>query len=240
MEWLIKGVQMEGWRKVGNPAEYAQAYADAGADELLFMDVVASLYERNNLHDMVRKVASAVFVPMTVGGGIRTVDDVALMLGCGADKVAINTAATRDPGLITAIANRFGAQATVLSIEAIKHQNSWLAMTDNGRNHTGRDVIAWAREAQERGAGEIIVTAIDRDGLGTGYDLDLVNKVSSAVTIPVVSGGGLGKASDLGDLIQQTQASAASVGAALHWKKVSMQDLRDELAAQDCFVRSLA
>ena len=128
MEWLIKGVQMEGWRKVGDPAEYAKAYADAGADELLFMDVVASLYERNSLHDIVRKVASVVFVPMTVGGGIRTVEDVSAMLACGADKVALNTAATRNPGLITEVPNRFGAQATVISIEAIRDKSSWLVI----------------------------------------------------------------------------------------------------------------
>lgn len=239
MEWLIKGVQMEGWRKVGDPAEYAKTYADAGADELLFMDVVASLYERNSLHDIVRKVASAVFVPMTVGGGIRTIEDVSMMLACGADKVALNTAVTRHPELITEVSNRFGAQATVVSIEAIKDRGSWLAMTDNGRNHTGRDVIAWAKEAEERGAGEIIITSIDRDGLGTGYDLDLVRLVTEQVTIPVVSGGGFGKTEHLNDLITQTQASAVSVAQALHWKKLDMADLRDTLAANDCFVRKL-
>jgi len=239
MEWLIKGVQMEGWRKVGNPAEFAKAYADAGADELLFMDVVASLYNRNNLHDMVRKVASQVFVPMTVGGGIRSVEDVATMLSCGADKVAINTAATSDPELLTAVANRFGAQATVLSIEAIKTASGWLAMSDNGRNHTGREVVAWAQEAQARGAGEIIVTAIDRDGLGHGYDLDLVSQVAAAVTVPVVCGGGFGEAAHLVDLVEKTNASGAAIAQALHWNKVQMADLRDVLVKHGCFVRAL-
>ena len=239
MEWLIKGVQMEGWRKVGDPAEYAKAYADAGADELLFMDVVASLYERNSLHDIVRKVASVVFVPMTVGGGIRTVEDVSAMLACGADKVALNTAATRNPGLITEVANRFGAQATVISIEAIRDKSSWLVMTDNGRNHTGRTVIEWAREAEERGAGELIITSIDRDGLGHGYDLDLIRQVTEEVTIPVVCGGGLGNTGHLSNLIDKTHASAACVAQALHWKKLEMSDLRDTLAANECFVRRL-
>lgn len=240
MEFLIKGVQMEGWRKVGDPAEYAKAYAAAGADELLFMDVVASLYERNSLHDTVKKVAGAVFVPMTVGGGIRSVEDVRVMLACGADKVALNTAATRTPELITEVANRFGSQATVISIEAVRHQNSWLAMTDNGRNHTGRDVVAWAREAEARGAGEVIVTAIDRDGLGTGYELDLARQITRAVSIPVVIGGGLGKTEDLGALIETTEASAASIAQALHWKKVTMGDLRSELGARGCFVRQIS
>lgn len=239
MEWLIKGVQMEGWRKVGDPAEYAKAYANAGADELLFMDVVASLYERNSLHDIVRKVASVVFVPMTIGGGIRTVEDVSAMLACGADKVALNTAATRTPELITEISNRFGAQATVVSIEAIKDKGSWLAMTDNGRNHTGRDAIQWAKEAEERGAGEIIVSSIDRDGSGRGYDLDLVKQVTDQVTVPVVSGGGLGQTSHLNDLIEHTQASAASVAQALHWNKLKLEDLRSTLVANNCFVRRL-
>ncbi|QIE47919.1 imidazole glycerol phosphate synthase subunit HisF (plasmid) [Pseudohalocynthiibacter aestuariivivens] len=239
MEWLIKGVQMEGWRKVGDPAEYAKAYADAGADELLFMDVVASLYERNSLHDIVSKVASVVFVPMTVGGGIRTVEDVSAMLACGADKVALNTAATRNPELITDVANRFGAQATVVSIEAIRDKGSWLAMTDNGRNHTGRNVIEWAKEAEERGAGELIITSIDREGLGHGYDLDLIRLVTEQVRIPIVSGGGLGTTDHLSDLIDKTQASAASVAQALHWKKLNMSDLRDTLNANDCFVRRL-
>lgn len=240
MEWLIKGVQMEGWRKVGDPAEYAKIYADEGADELLFMDVVASLYERNSLHEIVRRVASAVFVPMTVGGGIRTVQDVSAMLACGADKVALNTAATRNPELITEVANRFGAQATVLSIEAIRHGDRWLAMTDNGRNHTGRDVAAWAKEAEARGAGEIILTSINRDGLGTGYELDLVRRVTDEVSIPVVCGGGLGTTGHLVDMVQKTQASAASVAQALHWKKLSMADLRATLASNGCFTRRLA
>lgn len=240
MEWLIKGVQMEGWRKVGDPAEYAKTYAEEGADELLFMDVVASLYERNSLHDIVRKVASVVFVPMTVGGGIRTVHDVSAMLACGADKVALNTAATRNPELITEVANRFGAQATVVSIEAIRHGDSWLAMTDNGRNHTGRDVVAWAKEAEARGAGEIIVTSIDRDGLGTGYELELVKRVTEQVTVPVVCGGGLGTTDHLVDLIEKAQVSGAAVAQALHWKRLAMADLRSTLSSNGCFARRLA
>lgn len=240
MEWLIKGVQMEGWRKVGDPAEYAKNYADEGADELLFMDVVASLYERNSLHDIVRKVASAVFVPMTVGGGIRTVQDVSAMLACGADKVALNTAVTRNPELISEVANRFGSQATVVSIEAIQRGDGWLAMTDNGRNHTGRDVVAWAKEAEARGAGEIIVTSIDRDGLGTGYELELVGRVAEQVAIPVVCGGGLGTTDHLGDMIEKTQASGAAMAQALHWKRLTMADLRSTLSSHGCFARRLA
>lgn len=239
MEWLIKGVQMEGWRKVGDPTVFAAEYAKAGADELLFMDVVASLYERNSLHDIVRKVASSVFIPMTVGGGIRSVADVSSMLACGADKVAINTAATCNPQLISDVANRFGSQATVISIEAVKHSGTWMAMTDNGRNHTGREAVKWAKEAAEKGAGEIIITAVDRDGLGSGYDIDLVRQVSEQVRVPIVCGGGLGKTSHLRDLVTKTDASAASIAQALHWKKLGMSDLRNTLGEIGCFVRKL-
>lgn len=240
-DWLIKGVQMEGWRKVGDPADYARRYADAGADELLFMDVVASLYERNNLHDIVQRVASEVFIPLTVGGGVRSADDVSALLSRGADKVALNTAATRNPALITEISDKFGSQATVISIEAIRRgPMQWEAMTDNGRNRTGLDAVEWAVEVERRGAGEIILTSIDNEGAGAGYDLDLVRAVSSRVTIPVVACGGLGETRHLTELIESTQASAAATAQAVHWNKLTFGDLRETLAAANCFVRPLA
>ncbi len=241
MDWLIKGVQMEGWRKVGDPAEFAELYARQGIDELLFMDVVASLYQRNNLHDIVERVARNVFIPMTIGGGIRTAEDVKSLLERGADKVAINTAATQRPALLTEISDRYGSQATVLSIEAISTGNGkWQAMTDNGRNHTGRDVVEWAQEAQHRGAGEIILTSIERDGTGKGYDIDLVREVCAAVTIPVVASGGLGTPAHVVDLVEGTEASAAASAQALHWKKVSVGDLRGAQADAGCYVRPIA
>ena len=239
MEWLIKGVQMEGWRKVGNPSEYAKEYADNGADELLFMDVVASLYERNSLHAIVEKVASEVFIPLTVGGGIRKIEDVDAMLSVGADKVAINTAATSNPKLIEEIAKKFGSQATVISIEAVKHGSGWLAMTDNGRNHTGKDVLEWAREVADRGAGEIIITSIDRDGMGSGYELNLLKAVVENVPIPVVSSGGFGRIEHLSELLEETNVSAISLAQALHWKKIEINDLRNVLDEMNCYVRKL-
>lgn len=240
MNWLIKGVQMEGWRKVGDPSEFARFYAQNGADELLFMDVVASLYNRNNLQEIVEKVASEVFVPLTVGGGIRSVNDVSTLLASGADKIAINTAATRDPRLITEIADRFGSQATVISIEAIRGEGGrWHVMTDNGRNHTGREVLEWAREAADRGAGEIILTTIHTEGLGQGFDLEMLNSVAEAVSIPVVGCGGLGSPNHLKDLIRQTKASAVASAQALHWKKLELSDLRTTLETEGCFVRPI-
>ena len=240
MNFLIKGVQMEGWRKVGDPAEFARRYAEQGADELLFMDVVASLYQRNNLHDIVEHVARNVFIPMTVGGGVSSADDVKALLDRGADKVAINTAATRRPELITEISDRYGSQATVLSIEAIPAgPGKWQAMTDNGRNHTGRDVVEWAQECAELGAGEVIVTSIPHEGGGNGYDYELIRRVSEAVSIPVVASGGLGKPEDIVDLVDRTSASAATSAQALHWGKTSFAELRGAQGSAGCYVRPI-
>lgn len=236
---LIKGVQMEGWRKVGDPAAFAASYARQGIDELMFFDVVASLYERNNLHDTVRRVAAETFVPLTVGGGVRTLDDVRALLACGADKVAINTAATRNPELITEASNTFGSQAVVISIEANLNGGEWLVMTDNGRNHTGLKAVEWAREVASRGAGEIALTAIHKEGLGGGLDLELTKRVCDAVSIPVVAGGGLGTTQHLADLLEQTSASAVAVAQALHWNKITLEALRATAGREGCFVRDL-
>lgn len=239
MNWLIKGVQMEGWRKVGDPAEFARKYAEAGADELLFTDVVASLYGRNNLQEIVEQVASQVFIPMTVGGGIRSAEDVTNLLACGADKISLNTAATQTPSLISDIAERFGSQATVVSIEAAKIDGRWEAMTDNGRNHTGLDAIAWAKEVENRGAGEIVLTSINFEGRGKGFDIELIRQVTEQVSIPVVACGGLGKNEHLDELISQTKISGAAVAQALHWNKLSFADLRQTCRQNGCFVREL-
>ncbi|MGV1914724.1 imidazole glycerol phosphate synthase cyclase subunit [uncultured Agrobacterium sp.] len=236
---LIKGVQMEGWRKVGEPAEFAARYALEGADELMFFDVVASLYERNSLQETVRRVAAQTFIPMTVGGGVRSLEDVRELLACGADKVAINTAATRNPQLITQASNTFGSQAVVISIETNLINGQWLVMTDNGRNHTGLQAVDWAREAEARGAGEIVLTAIHKEGLGQGLDIELAKGVCDAVSIPVVVGGGLGKADHLSELLTKTSASAVSVAQALHWNKTTLAELRNTARKADCFVRDL-
>ncbi|HAU2049736.1 TPA: imidazole glycerol phosphate synthase subunit HisF, partial [Legionella pneumophila] len=199
---LIKGVHLEGLRVVGNPNEYAMAYYAQGADELIYMDTVASLYGRNNLSEIVKTTAENVFIPITVGGGIRSVDDAKQLLRCGADKVAINTAATKNPTLISDIARRFGSQCVVLSIEAKRTVNGrWEVMTDNGREHTGMDVVDWARNGEEFGAGEILLTSIDQEGTRKGFDLELVKQVSSMVSIPVIASGGMGKLEDLTEVV---------------------------------------
>src|SRR6185437_12546090 len=172
---LIKGIHLEGLRVIGDPNVYARRYYEQGADELIYMDIVASLYERNSLTDIVEKATRNVFVPLTVGGGVRSVEDARKLLASGADKVGINTAAVRRPALIAEIAQRFGSQAVVLSIEAKRSSpGHWEAYTDNGREHTGLDVVAWAKRATELGAGEILLTSVDQEGTRKGLDVALV------------------------------------------------------------------
>jgi cyclase len=223
---LIKGVQLEGLRVVGSPEEHARRYYEAGIDELLYMDIVASLYGRNNLGDIVRKTTQSVFVPITVGGGVRSVDNARDLLRAGADKVAINTAAVNRPELITEMAHTFGAQCTVLSIEAKRRPDGgWEAYTDNGRERTGRDAVDWARQGAGLGAGEILATSVDREGTRKGFDLDLIRAISAAVSVPVVASGGLGTPAHLAEAAKEG-AAAIAVADALHYARVPLSDLR--------------
>jgi cyclase len=227
MEHLIKGIHLEGWRKVGDPRARAKIYYEQGADELLYMDVVASLYGRNNLSEIVREVASEVFIPITVGGGIRSLDAVKELLSVGADKVAINTAATQDPDILRAISDTYGSQATVLSIEAKKLPGGvWEAMTDNGRNHCGRDAVAWAVEGQKLGAGELLVTSIDQDGTGRGMDVDLIATIAREVDIPVIASGGVGAPRHVVEVLQNADVSAVAIARDLHLEKFKLEDFR--------------
>jgi len=191
---LIKGIHLEGLRVIGSPNEYALRYYQQGADELLYMDCVASLYGRNNIGEIVRDAVKDVFVPLTVGGGIRSVNDANELLRCGADKVAINTAAVSNPELISEVARRFGSQCMVLSIEAMQvGVGKWEVFTDNGRESTGLDVIDWVKRGVDLGAGEILLTSVDREGTRKGFDIDLVQAVTQEVTVPVIASGGMGK-----------------------------------------------
>lgn len=221
---VVKGVRMEGLRVIGNPNDLARRYADAGADEILFLDVVASLYGRNALLDVVSAAADDVFVPVTVGGGVRTLDDIRALLLAGADKVAINTAAIARPAFIAEAAGKFGSQAIVVSIEAKARPGGWECMTDCGREPTGRDVAAWASEAQALGAGEILVTAVDRDGTGVGIDLGLVASLDARV--PVIAAGGAGTAEHVNRALKI--ADAVALGSMLH-AGASIPDLKAAL-----------
>lgn len=224
---LIKGIHLEGLRVIGDPQEYACRYYEQGADELIYIDIVASLYGRNSLDDIVARTARDVFVPLTVGGGLRSIDDVHAMLRAGADKVAINTAAIRRPELITEIAQRFGSQCMVLGIEAKRSgAGKWEAFTDNGREYTGVDVVAWCSRAYELGAGEILLTSVDQEGTRKGMDLDLIAAVTRAVPIPVIASGGVGGISHVVDALK-TGADAVAMADVLHYDRLGLADIRD-------------
>lgn len=224
---LIKGIHLEGLRKIGDPQQYAQAYYAGGADELIYMDIVASLYNRNSLSEIVRRTAEQVFIPITVGGGLRSLDDVETALRSGADKVAINTAATARPDLIGEVAKRFGSQCMVLSIEAKRNADGrWEAYTDNGREHTGLDAVEWAKRAVDLGAGEILLTSVDREGTRRGFDIALTRAVSDAVRVPVIASGGMGTLDHLVEVVREGHADAVAMADCLHYKRLSLPDIR--------------
>lgn len=224
---LIKGIHLEGLRVVGSPAEHALRYYRQGIDELIYMDCVASLYGRNHLATIVSSAAKDIFVPMTVGGGIRSVEDATQILRAGADKVAVNTAAVVNPKLITEIARRFGSQCMVLSIEAKQvGPERWEVYTDNGRERTGLDVLEWVRQGVSFGAGEVLLTSVDREGTRKGFDVSLVKAVTSLVSVPVIASGGFGGPDDMIDVVKVGGADAVAMADALHYKRLTVEDIR--------------
>jgi len=225
---LIKGIHLEGLRVVGDPQSYAQKYYQQGIDELVYIDIVASLYERNSLEGILRRAAEDVFVPLTVGGGIRTAADVKKLLKSGADKVAINTGALRNPSLIKEVSETWGSQCMVLSVEAKRNPNGvgWEAFTDNGREHTDRDVVEWVREAVALGAGEILLTSVDQEGTQKGFDVELCKAVTDAVEVPVILSGGMGTLQHATDAVTQGGADALAVAHVLHYDKLSVEQIR--------------
>ena len=236
---LIKGIHLEGLRIIGSPNEHALRYYKQGADEMIYMDCVASLYGRNSLGEIVEKAAKDVFVPMTVGGGIRSVDDANHLLRCGADKVAINTAAVLNPNLISDVANRFGNQCMVLSVEAkMTGPNSWEAYTDNGREKTGIDVINWVKQGVSLGTGEVLLTSIDKEGTRKGFDIDLVRAVTREVSVPVIASGGMGKLEDLSDVVLFGNADAVAMADILHYKRATIGDIRSAAEAAGIELRN--
>lgn len=238
---LIKGVHLEGLRKVGDPQAYAQRYYQEGADELIYMDAVASLYGRNNLSEIVERTAEHLFIPMTVGGGVRSPEDVRTLLRSGADKVAVNTAAVSRPALLREIATRFGSQCVVLSIEAKRQgPDRWEAFTDNGREHTGRDVVAWAKEASAMGIGEILLTSVDMEGTRKGFDIPLLRAVSEAVTIPVIASGGMGSAAHMIEAAREGKVDAVAIADVLHYQRDTLPGLRAAAREAGLKVRSAA
>ncbi len=229
-ENLIKGIHLEGLRKIGNPNLYAKNYYQQGVDELLFMDCVASLYGRNNLLEVIKKSAQDIFIPIAVGGGIRSASDASELLHSGADKVCINTAAVNRPKLITELAKRFGSQCIVLSVEAKKISNNrWEVFTHNGREKTGLDVLDWIRKAIKLGVGEILLTSIDSEGTEKGFDFDLIKNVSQICSVPLIVSGGLGKTDHINKLIKSSHFDALAAASVLHYNKLKPKIIKKYL-----------
>lgn len=236
---LIKGIHLEGLRIVGDPQDRAEKYYQDGADEVIYMDTVASLYGRNNLLDVVTRATEHVFVPMTVGGGIRSVEDARALLRAGADKVAINTAAIKDPTLIKKLSDVWGSSTIVLSIEAKKTaEGKWEAYTDNGRERTGLDVAQWAEQGAKLGAGEIFLTSVDQEGTRKGFDCELVSEVTKSVDIPVVASGGFGEFTHLKDLLQIGQPTGVAFADSLHYDRIGLTEIRNFCAQNDIPTRT--
>jgi imidazole glycerol-phosphate synthase subunit HisF len=235
---VVKGVNFIGLRDAGDPVELARRYDEQGADELTFLDITASSGERETTYEVVRRTAEQVFIPLTVGGGIRTVRDVDALLRAGADKVGVNTAAIARPELLAEIAERFGRQVLVLSVDARRAEtpSGFEVTTHGGRRGTGIDAIAWTREAAELGAGEILLNSMDADGTKDGYDLELIRLVRATVTVPVIASGGAGKVADFAPAVQ-AGADAVLAASVFHFGRLAVGDVKDALRASDVVVR---
>ncbi len=236
---VVKGVKFQELRDAGDPVQCAKAYDVQGADELVFLDITASSDNRGIMHDVVAATAEQCFMPLTVGGGLRTVADIEAMLKSGADKVSLNTAAIKNPELIRGASDRFGAQCIVVAIDAKREPDgkSWRVYTHGGRNRTDLDAVAWAQLATELGAGEILLTSMDADGTQAGYDLALTRAVSDAVTVPVIASGGAGKLEDFADVLENTHASAVLAASLFHFGTLTIPQVKSFLADRKIPVR---
>ena len=236
---LIKGIHLEGLRVVGDPQIHAAKYYQDGADEIIYMDTVASLYGRNNLVDVVSRATEHVFVPITVGGGIRSVEDARTLLRAGADKVAINTAAIKEPKLISQLSDVWGSSTIVLSIEAKKTgDKKWEAYTDNGRERTGLDVGQWAETGANLGAGEIFVTSVDQEGTRKGFDCELVAEITKRVDVPVIASGGFGSLDHLSQLVKTAKPTGVAIADSLHYNRYSFEQIRSFCLANGISTRN--
>lgn len=225
---LIKGIHLEGLRVIGDPNLFALKYYENGADELLYMDSVASLYGRNNLQDLITKAVQNVFIPITVGGGIRSINNAYEIFRCGADKIAINTAAVKNPMFLTELVKEFGSQSIIASIEAKKITNGkWEVYTECGREKTGLDVIEWAKKCVSLGVGEILITSVDKEGTCTGFDIELTKEMTRNFNIPIIASGGMGNYNHLVDLIEKTNIDAVCIASILHYKKFKLNEIRE-------------
>ncbi len=234
---VVKGINFEGLRSAGDPAELARRYNHEGIDELVILDITATLEARRALADTIRAVARELFIPLAVGGGIRTEHDAAAAVDAGADKVSLNTAALSNPGLITTLANRYGSQAVIVAIDAKRDEGHYAVFSRSGTTAASRDAVEWAREAESRGAGEILLTSIDRDGTKVGFDCEMTAAVSRAVSIPVIASGGAGGLSDFLDVFTKGAADAALAASIFHYAETSVHSLKEFLRENGIAVR---
>jgi imidazole glycerol-phosphate synthase subunit HisF len=239
-ERVVKGVEFESLRDVGDPVKLALHYEAEGADEIVFLDIGATAESRATILDVARRTAEGLFIPLTIGGGIRTADDVGKTLRSGADKVSINSAAVSNPSILTDSAERFGAQCVVASIDARREGNGWVVYTSGGRVRTSLEPVSWAIECVNRGAGEILLTSIDRDGTRDGYDLDLTRQVADSVHVPVVASGGAGQASHIVDVLRDGHADAALVAGILHDRETTVGEIKKAAEVAGLRMRSAA
>jgi len=239
---VVKGVKFENLRDAGDPVEIAKQYDAEGADELVFLDITASHEKRNILLDVVTRTAEAIFMPLTVGGGVRTTDDIRTLLKSGADKVSLNTRAVENPQVLKEGAEKFGAQCIVLAIDAKRRDpnnpaKGWEVFTHGGRTATGKDVVEWAKQGVQLGAGEILLTSMDRDGTKNGYDLELTRAISEAVTVPVIASGGVGTLEHLADGISKGKADAVLAASIFHYREFSVKQAKEYLKQKGIPVR---
>ena len=237
--FLIKGIHLEGLRKLGNPYDFAKKYFEDNVDEIIYMDSVASLYNRNSLNDIIEKTSKNIFIPITVGGGIRSVDDANRILRSGADKIAINTAAVKNPRLLEDLSNRFGNSTIVLSVEAKKKPDgNWEAYTNNGREKTGLDVVKWCVEAEKKGVGEILLTSVDYEGTCKGFDCDLVQAVSEKNFIPIIASGGMGELKHFENVVKLSNCDGVAIANMLHYSKTSINEIKSYSIKQNINIRA--
>jgi cyclase len=228
-EYVIKGINLEGLRKIGNPIEIARKYYHAGIDEILFMDAVASLYDRNNLFGIIQQACREIFIPITIGGGIRSIADIEMALKSGADKVAINTQAIKNPDLIREASRIYGSQCIVASIEAKRKGNHWEAYVDNGRQETGVNVMEWVEKLQDLGAGEILLTSVDHEGMKKGFDLPLCSQVSAVSHVPLIVCGGAGNISHFKSVCAGARVDGIAVASAIHYNLLTVPEIKAAL-----------
>jgi len=234
----VKGINFEGLRDAGDPVELAKRYSDEGADELVFLDITATKEKRKTLVDLVKKISLRIDIPFTVGGGINNTEQIAELLHAGADKVSLNSAIVRNPGLINEVAEQFGSQCIVAAVDAKRINNEWIVFISGGSKNTGKNALEWIKEVEKRGAGEILLTSMDQDGTKEGFDIELLQKVNEFTTIPVIASGGAGTTQHCVDAIKKGNADAVLAASIFHFQEIGISELKKELQQANIAVRT--